>query len=394
MKIAYLDTVGGIAGDMTMAAFVSAGVPFETLTSELRKLGVGGFELSARHVRRSAVDAIHIDVVTAVEHHVHRQLKDITALLDASTFSAGVKERAHSIFRVIADAEARIHATTPERVHFHEVGALDSIVDVVGCAICMEACGIEAVYSSPVRLGSGGFVDTQHGRMPVPAPATLEILKGYPSVLTSVPHELTTPTGAAIIRALSSGLLDDQRLCVSDIGYGAGTNEFTEIPNFLRVIIGTLDSPLGQEDVVIVETNIDDMNPQAYPFVIELLLDAGAHDAYLVPVIMKKGRPGILLSVLAARTHLDAVIAVLYRETSTIGLRIRETGRRVLPRRHLEAVTSLGTVKAKAVLRDGREIVTPEYEECKRIAKERNIPLLEVMRMLERELRGGTKEPQ
>jgi hypothetical protein len=281
-----------------------------------------------------------------------------------------------------------VHATTPERVHVHEVGALDSIVDVVGSAICMEECGIEAVYSSPVRLGSGGFIDTQHGRMPVPAPATLEILKGYPSVLTSVAHELTTPTGAAIIRALSSGLLDDQRLCVSDIGYGAGTNEFAEIPNFLRVIIGTLDSPLEQEDVQIVETTIDDMNPQAYPFVIELLLGAGAHDAYLVPVIMKKGRPGMLLTVLVAHARLDAVISVLYRETSTIGLRIHQTGRRKLPRRHLEAVTTLGTVKAKAVLRDGKEIITPEYEECRRIAQERNIPLLEVMRILEAELRG------
>jgi uncharacterized protein (TIGR00299 family) protein len=388
MKIAYLDTVGGIAGDMTMAAFVSAGVPFESLTAELLKLGIGGFELSARHVRRSSVDAVHIDVITAAAPRVHRQMKDITALLDDSALSAGVKERARSIFRVIADAEARIHGTTPEHVHFHEVGALDSIVDVVGSAICMEQCGIEAVYSSPVRLGSGGFVDTQHGRMPIPAPATLEILKGYPTVLTSVAHELTTPTGAAIIRALSSGLLDDQRMVVSGIGYGAGTNEFAEIPNFLRVIIGALDSSLEQEDVMIVETNIDDMNPQAYPSVIELLLGAGAHDAYLIPVIMKKGRPGILLSVMVGRAHLDAVIAVLYRETSTIGLRIQQTGRRKLPRRLLEAVTSLGTVKAKAVLRDGKEIVTPEYEECRRIARERNLPLLEVMRILEFEMRG------
>ncbi len=388
MKIAYLDTVGGIAGDMTMAAFVSAGVPFATLKAELGRLGIGGFELSARHVRRSSVDAVHIDVITEAEHHVHRRLKDVTEILDGSTLPAGVKERARSIFRVIADAEARIHATTPEQVHFHEVGALDSIVDVVGSAICMEECGIEAVYSSAVRLGSGGFIDTQHGRMPIPAPATLEILKGYPSVLTSVAHELTTPTGAAIIRALSSGLLDDERLRVSSIGYGAGTNEFKEIPNFLRVIIGTLDSPMEQEEVVIVETNIDDMNPQAYPFVIELLLGAGAHDAYLVPVIMKKGRPGVLLSVMVGRTRLDAVVAVLYRETSTIGLRIQQTGRRKLPRRHLEALTSLGTVKAKAVVRDGKEIVTPEYEECRRIAQERNIPLLDVMRILEMELRG------
>ena len=390
MTIAYFDTVGGIAGDMTMAAFVSAGVKFESLQSELGKLGIGGFELSARHVRRSAVDALHIDVVTTGGEHVHRKMSDIAEILDRSALSPSVKERSRSIFRVIAEAEARVHGTTPDKVHFHEVGALDSIVDIVGCAICLEACGIEAVYSSPVRLGSGGFINTQHGRMPIPAPATVEILKGYPTVLTSVPHELTTPTGAAIIRALSSGLLDDERLRVSAVGYGAGTNEFAEIPNLLRVIIGTLESPLEQEDILCVETNIDDMNPQAYPYVIELLLGAGAHDAYMVPIIMKKGRPGILLSAMVARTHLEAVVGVLYRETSTIGLRIQQTGRRKLPRRHLEAVTSLGTVKAKAVTRDGREIVTPEYEECKRIASERNIPLLDVMKTLERELREGT----
>jgi len=390
MRIAYFDTVGGIAGDMTMAAFVSAGVGFASLQSELGKLGIGGFELSARHVKRSAVDALHIDVITTGGEHVHRTMSDIEEILDGSTLSPSVKERSRSIFRVIAEAEAHVHATTPDKVHFHEVGALDSIVDIVGCAICLEACGIEAVYSSPVRLGSGGFITTQHGRMPIPAPATVEILKGYPTILTSVPHELTTPTGAAIIKALSSGLLDDERLRISAVGYGAGTNEFAEIPNLLRIIIGTLDSPLEQEDILCVETNIDDMNPQAYPYVIELLLGAGAHDAYLVPIIMKKGRPGILLSTMVAGTHLEAVVGVLYRETSTIGLRIQRTGRRKLPRRHLEAVTSLGTVKAKAVIRDGREIVTPEYEECKRIASERNIPLLDVMKILEKELREGT----
>jgi uncharacterized protein (TIGR00299 family) protein len=389
MKIAYLDTVGGLAGDMTMAAFVSAGVSLESLTSGLGRLGIGGFELSARHVKRSSVDAVHIDVVTTDHHYVHRQLKDILAILDASMLPPGVKERSGAVFRLIAEAEAHVHATTPEQVHFHEVGALDSIVDVVGSVICMEECGIEAVYSSAVKLGSGTLIDTQHGRMPVPAPATLEILKGYPSVLTSVPHELTTPTGAAIVRALSSGLLDEEHLRVNAVGYGAGTHEFPEIPNFLRVIIGTLDGPLEQEDVMIVETNIDDMSPQAYPYVIELLLAAGAHDAYLTPVIMKKGRPGILLSVMVPRVHLDAVIGVLYRETSTIGLRIQKTGRRKLPRRHLEVSTSLGTVKAKSVLREGIEVIAPEYEECRRIASERNIPLLEVMKMLEKELREG-----
>jgi uncharacterized protein (TIGR00299 family) protein len=273
-------------------------------------------------------------------------------------------------------------------VHFHEVGALDSIVDIVGAAICLEHFSVERVFSSPVRLGNGGLINTQHGTMPTPAPATLEILKGYPTVLTSVPHELTTPTGAAIIKALSAGTLDEERITMQAVGYGAGTKEFKEVPNFLRVIIGTLDATVEHEEIVVVETNIDDMNPQAYPYVIDLLLAAGAHDAYCVPIVMKKGRPGILLSVMTPRSRLDAVTAILYGETSTIGLRVQSTGRMKLPRRQVDVTTSFGLVRAKAVLRDGKEVVTAEYEECRRIAAEWKLPLLEVMKRLEAELGG------
>ena len=394
MRIAYLDTVGGIAGDMTMAAFVSAGVPLDELKAGLSALAIGGFELLARHVVRNAVDALHIDVAVTEGPHGHRHMADIDRMLRGSALPARVKERAVAVFDAIARAEAHVHGTTPDRVHFHEVGALDSIVDITGSALCMEIAGIDAVYSSPVKLGSGSTIQTRHGMMPVPAPATVEILKGYPTVLTTVPHELTTPTGAAIVRALSAGVLNEERLVSEAIGYGAGTNEFPEIPNLLRVIIGTLETPHEGEEVVLIETNIDDMNPQAYPYVIERLLEAGAHDAYLVPVVMKKGRPGILLSTMAERSRLDAVVRVLYRETSTIGLRIQQSGRLKLPRRHMEVQTSLGRVKAKAVVRDGREVVAPEYEECRRIAAEKNLPLLEVMRRLEQEIReGGTGAP-
>ena len=386
MTIAYLDTIGGIAGDMTLAAFVSAGVPFDALVAELRKLPLEGYELSASHVRRSSIDAVHIDVTVSAPASAHRHLGDILRIIGASALSASVKEKSEAMFRLIAEAEAHIHGSTPEEVHFHEVGALDSIVDIVGTAICLELCGAERVYSSPVRVGSGGLIVSAHGPLPAPAPATLAILRDYPLTLTSVQQELTTPTGAAIIKALSSGVLQDERIRIRSVGYGAGTKEFPDIPNLLRVVLGTLDGPAEGEDVLIVETNIDDMNPQAYPFVIERLLHAGAHDAYLIPIIMKKGRPGILLSAMVAQGHLDEVVSVFYRETSTIGLRIQSTGRRKLPRAHLELETSLGRVKAKAVLRDGKEIVTPEYEECKRIASERNLPLLEVMRRLEKEI--------
>jgi uncharacterized protein (TIGR00299 family) protein len=388
MKIAYFDTAGGIAGDMSMAALVSAGLPFDTLVAELRKLGVDGFDLHARHVRRSSIDAVHIEVAVAHHPHIHRDLKGITGLIQRSSLNASVKERAIGIFTVLGEAEARVHNTALDKVHFHEVGAIDSIVDIVGVSIGLDALGIEAVYSSPVRLGRGGLVATQHGPMPTPAPATLEILRDYPVEFTAVPRELTTPTGAAIIKALSRGTLDRERLRVQSIGYGAGTQDIAELPNFLRVVIGDLGTATETDDVVSVETNIDDMNPQLYPAVIEGLLEAGAHDAYLIPVIMKKGRPGILLSVLAPAANLEAVTAFLYRETSTIGLRVQHIGRRKLPRRELTADTSLGPVRAKAVTRDGMERITAEFEECRRLARERGIPLLDVLRMLDMELRN------
>jgi len=386
MKIAYFDTVSGIAGDMTMAAFVSAGVPVEALSAELGKLGISGFELIARHVQRSSIAAVHVDVVVSHDEHRHRHLKHIESIIRESSLSDGVKDQALAIYRLIAEAEASVHRTTLDRVHLHEVGALDSIVDVVGTAICLENLGIERVYSSPVRLGSGGTVKTEHGIIPTPAPATLEILKGYPTVLTRHPYELTTPTGAAIVKALSSGLLDQEVLRTEAVGYGAGTREFDDLPNFLRVVIGTLEAPAEADDIVVVETNIDDMNPQVYPYLIERLLASGAHDAYLIPIIMKKGRPGILLSTMVERKTLDTVVDIIYRETTTIGLRIQSIGRRKLPRRSVEVHTPFGPVKAKVVIRGGKDVLTPEYEECKRIAAERGLPLLEVVRLLDRSL--------
>lgn len=386
MKIAYFDTIGGIAGDMTLGAFVSAGLSIDEITRELRNLPVEGYELTGRHLRRSAVDAVHIDVVVTRPPNLHRDMKTILSLIADSTLADRVKDTAARIFTVIGQAEAKIHGVPPDRVHFHEVGALDSLVDIVGVSICLNAFAIERVYSSPVRLGRGGLITTQHGIMPTPPPATLEILRGYPVQLTDIPHELTTPTGAGIIRALSSGVLRDEELCVDTIGYGAGTKEIPEVPNLLRVAIGELPDEHDRDDIVTVETNIDDMNPQVYPFLIEELLEAGAHDAYLVPIIMKKGRPGILLSVMVAGPRLSAIEALIYRHTTTIGLRIQKLTRRKLPRRSLDVTTSFGTVKAKIVLRGGIETIAPEFEECKRIARERGLPLPEVMRKLDQEL--------
>jgi uncharacterized protein (TIGR00299 family) protein len=386
MKIAYLDTIGGIAGDMTLGAFISAGLSLDRLLHELRKLPVEGYELTAHRLRRSAIDAVHIDVVVTHPPHLHRDLKSILDLIAGSQLNDRVKTSAARIFTVIGEAEAKIHGVAREDVHFHEVGALDSLVDIVGVSICLDLFDIERVYSSPVRLGHGGLITTQHGIMPNPAPATLEILRDYPVQLTDIPHELTTPTGAGIIKALSSGVLRNEELLTESVGYGAGTKEISEVPNLLRIAIGQLPDELERDDIAIVETNIDDMNPQVYPFLIEELLAAGAHDAYLIPIIMKKGRPGILLSVMVPKPHLSAIEALIYRHTTTIGLRVQSIGRRKLPRRSLEVKTSFGTVKTKIVVRGDVETIAPEFEECKRIAREQGLPLPEVMRRLEQEL--------
>ncbi|HEY5615221.1 MAG TPA: nickel pincer cofactor biosynthesis protein LarC [Bacteroidota bacterium] len=388
MNIAYFDTIAGISGDMTLGAFVSAGLPVDELAAELKKLNLHGFELHASHIERSGIVATKVDVVISEQPHSHRHLKDINAIIDNSSLSDPVKQTAKKIFLEVAVAEAKVHNSTLEKIHFHEVGAIDSIVDIVGTAICLDTFNIEAVYSSHVRTGNGGFVKTQHGTMPIPTPATVEILKGYPTELTDIPFELTTPTGAAIIKALSRGVLSTEHVKVESIGYGAGTREIEQVPNLLRVLIGQLETPYRHDEIVTIETNIDDMNPEVYPYVMERLMNAGAHDAYLVPIIMKKGRPGILLSAMVERSKLDAAMEVLFRETSTLGVRIQPIERRKLPRAQKLVQTSLGSVTVKSIVRDGKERLVPEFEECKRLAMEKNLPLIEVYRILEKELQS------
>jgi uncharacterized protein (TIGR00299 family) protein len=234
-----------------------------------------------------------------------------------------------------------------------------------------------------VRLGSGGFARTEHGKLPVPGPAAMEILRGYPTVLTDVPFELTTPTGAAIIKTMSRGVLSTEALKIEHIGYGAGTREIPQVPNLLRIMIGEFSEAQAGDSLVMVEANIDDMNPEIYPYVIEKLLASGANDAFLVPVIMKKGRPGILLSVLVERGKMDNAIGVIFAQTTTIGVRIIPTERKKLQREVREVQTTFGKVKVKAIVLDGKERLVPEYEECRRLAEEKRMPLVEIYRILE-----------
>ena len=388
MKIAYFDTISGISGDMTLGAFISAGISIDELISELQKLKLNGFELSAQHITRNGIVAVKVDVIISEQPHYHRHLKDIETLIDKSDLSLNVKERAKKIFREVAVAEAKVHNISIEKVHFHEVGAIDSIVDIVGVSICLEKLGIQAVYSSPMKVGNGGIVKTQHGLLPIPTPATMEILKDYPVVLTDVPFELTTPTGAAIVKALSQGVLTTEKIRVSTIGYGAGEREIEQLPNLLRVLIGELEPEYLADEIVSIETNIDDMNPEIFPYVIEKLLTAGAHDAYLIPIVMKKGRPGILLSVLVERAKTERILEIVFRETTTLGVRIQPVERKKLPRAHRQMKTSFGMISVKAITVEGKEQLRVEFEECKRIASEKNMPLAEVYRILEHELNG------
>jgi len=388
MKLLYFDTVAGISGDMTLGALVSAGVRLDDLARELRKLTLTGYELTARHIQRSGISATKIDVIVSEPPKYHRHLRNIYELIDNSSLNDRVRDRAKRTFYEVALAEAKVHNSTVEKIHFHEVGAVDSLVDIVGTAICLELLGVEQIYSSPVKLGHGGFVKTEHGNLPIPTPATLEILKGYPTILTDIPHELTTPTGAAIIKALSAGTLSMERIRLDAVGYGTGTRDLGEIPNVLRVLLGQIEPGYAHDEIISVETNIDDMNPEIHPYVIEKLLAAGAHDAYIIPILMKKGRPGVLLSALVERGKLDAILDILFRETTTLGVRIQPIERRKLQRTQKRVTTSFGPVTVKSILRDGREQLVPEFEECKRVAVERNLPLAEVYRILERELKA------
>ncbi|MDZ7261262.1 MAG: nickel pincer cofactor biosynthesis protein LarC [candidate division KSB1 bacterium] len=382
LRIAYFDCFAGISGDMILGALIDAGLPLEVLRTELTRLNLTGFEISTRQVKKHGLRATKVAVTTS-ETHPHRNLRDIEEIIERSSLSQSITEKALKIFRRIAEAEAGIHGTTIEDIHFHEVGAIDAIVDIVGSLIGLEQLGVAEVFSSPIRLGSG-TVKAMHGILPLPAPATLELTKNYPVIKTEISAELTTPTGAAILTTLASPYREPPEMIVQHIGYGAGTRDLEEIPNLLRVFIAQRKSGYQMDQAFLVETNIDDMNPEFYPYLIEKILAQGAMDAYLTPVIMKKGRPGIVFSALTDFSCLDTIIATLYQETTTLGVRINPVGRKKLPRTIEEIDTPLGKVKVKVIEWEGKKKITPEYEECKRIAQEKKIPLARVYEIINR----------
>jgi len=387
-RLAYFDCIAGASGDMILGALVDAGVPLEKLQETANRLGIAGLQVSAQQVKRGEFFATKVDV-RAPHEHAHRHLHHIEAILNQADLPEPVRGQAIQIFRRLAEAEAKVHHTTPEKIHFHEVGAIDAIADVTCSVAALHFFGVEQVAVSVFPLG-GGTVKCEHGVIPVPAPATVELLRGFPSRLGPVEFELVTPTGAAILTTLAKPG-EQPTFIPQQIGYGAGAREHENLPNVLRVFIGETTISETADTAVLLETNIDDMNPEFYPYVIERLLEAGAMDAFLIPIIMKKGRPGILLSALLPSEKINEVLAVIYAETTTLGVRVSHVARNKLHRWQERRQTSLGEIEIKIAewkTPEGqmRQTFSLEFESCKSLARQHHLPLREVYERLRKEL--------
>ena len=386
MTILYLDCYAGISGDMTVGALLDLGVPLEHLRDELAKLELppGSYELSTSRTERQHVAALKFDVAVH-DHHTHRHYAGIDSMIAASALSGSVKDRARRIFRRLAEAEALVHGVAIEDVHFHEVGAIDSIIDIVGTAICLEYLGVETVYAAALPLG-GGFIETSHGRLPVPAPATVELLKGLPVHGECGPGERVTPTGAAIVAALATGFGKQPAMVLEKTGCGAGGKDFADCPNILRAFLGRSVEKTDHADaVIVVEANIDDSTPEVLGYAMERLFEDGALDVFFTPIQMKKNRPGVMVSFLCHPEQLDQLAQLLLSETSAIGLRYYRTDRIILQRRTVEQQTEFGTVRFKQVFDNSDTFLraSPEYVDCRRIAREKGIPCRDVMERLQ-----------
>lgn len=381
MKAAYFDCFSGISGDMTLGALVDAGVPLERLRRELKGLEVPGWEISAEKVWKNGMAATHVSVRTE-DSRIHRSLSIILGILEKSKLAADVNERASAIFRRLGEAEAGVHDIPVEKIHFHEVGAVDAIVDIVGSCIGFSALGIEKFACSALNVG-GGTAKMAHGVLPVPAPATARLLLGKPTYSNGVQKELVTPTGAAIVATLCERFGPQPAMRVESIGYGAGTMELEGQPNVLRIMVGeSLAAFHGEfdEEIRVIEANLDDLNPQVYGYFVEKALAEGALDVFTTPVQMKKGRPGTLLTLLCKPEQGSALMDLVFAETTTFGLRSYTAQRRVLPREWQTVRTRFGEVRLKVARANGRIVqVSPEYEDCRKLAEERKVALREVM---------------
>jgi pyridinium-3,5-bisthiocarboxylic acid mononucleotide nickel chelatase len=385
-RIAYFDCFSGISGDMVLGALVDAGIDLGAIESELRKLGLEGWTISAEKVKRGQIFATHVKVATTEGHH-HRGLSIILNRIENARLAPRAEERARRIFTRLAESEAKVHNMPIEKVHFHEVGAVDSIVDIVGAAIGFELLGIDDFACSPLDVGAGQVM-TAHGLLPVPAPATTDLLQGAPIYTSGIQKELVTPTGAAIATTLSTSYTKIPEMTLTAIGYGAGSADFPEKANVMRLLIGERELAAAGKNshsssdapVTVIETNVDDMSPQIYGYFVERALAAGALDVFSTAVQMKKNRPGLLITILCEPTNATRLTDLLFSETTTIGVRMHEARRRTLAREFLTVETPHGQVRMKISRLNGSVLnATPEYDDCQRIAAEKKIPLKDVL---------------
>lgn len=376
MRVAYFDCFSGASGDMILGALIDAGLSPRLLREELKKLHLSKVRLTVRKVLKGRLSATRV-VVEGNERRSHRNLKEMLRIIDRSGLDAEVKSLSKHVFGKIGAVEAGIHETPAEEVHFHEVGGLDSVVDICGAVWGLRQMGIERVHVSRVNVGAG-FVRCEHGILPVPAPAALALMKGKPIYSTGVEKELLTPTGAALLSTLGNAFGSFPVMRVEKIGYGAGRDDLPH-PNVLRVMVGAAEEIRGDERVMVIETNIDDMNPQFYDYLMERLLKMGAKDVFLTPILMKKGRPATLLTVISSSERLPEMTEFLLRETTTIGLRWHEDDRVTAKREIVSRKTKYGEIRFKIARWNGEVInVSPEYEDCKGKALEKRTPLKDV----------------
>ncbi len=375
MRIGYFDCFSGASGDMILGALVDAGLEMAALQAAVSGLGVPGIHLSAERVTRGAFSGTRVEVRTDERGHPQRHLPDVEAVLERADIPGPVRADAKRIFRRLAEAEAKAHGVTPERIHFHEVGALDAMADVVGAAWGIRHLGLERIYVSPINLG-GGFIQAAHGKMPVPAPGTAALLEGVPAYGSEVQAELTTPTGAAILTTLATGYGPMPAMTIRRAAYGAGGRDLEEQPNLLRLMIGELPEHLERDQVSVLEATIDDMNPQFFEPLMDRLFEAGALDVFLSPVGMKKSRPGTLLTVLADPGLADRCAGLILRHSTTFGVRDHTATRWKRPRDILTVGTPHGPVRVKrGWCGDRISILAPEYEDCRRLAQAAGVPI-------------------
>lgn len=364
---------------MNLGAMIDLGVEESWLVSELNKLNLKGWKLDVVKDQRHGIKGTKVTVTQTKHEHTHRHLADIEKIIEKSDLDGTVKDLSREIFMKVALAEAKVHGIPVEKVHFHEVGAIDSIIDIVGAAICFNALKVDEVHVSLVELG-GGMVKCDHGKLPIPAPATAEIIKDIPSRRGGVDFEATTPTGAAILAALGKEFNSTQPLKIIKTAYGVGQKDHPDVPNLLRVFLAEKDdNPTSGHEAVLIQCNIDDMNPEFFDYVSDRLFNSGASDVFLTNIIMKKGRPGLILNVILEKENTDTIKDILFTETTSIGLRIFPFTKETLVRRFETIDTKWGIVTVKRSFYKGREVsFKPEYEDCKKIAAMFKIPVKEV----------------